>query len=94
MQRQLNDTDKSLPINIYCEFRWLEFSNEKTEWLKGKKNKWTATKATARRSSPHAVYKRLTSTLKTHISAKWGDGKRYPCNYKSKENRDLYRSNG
>lgn len=72
----------------------LNFLMKRQNGWKEKKNKWTATKATARRSSPHAVYKRLTSTLKTHISAKWGDGKRYPCNYKSKENRDLYRSNG
>ena len=52
-------------ISNYFKYKWIKCSNQDTDWLNGYKNKIHI----------YAVYKKLTTYLKTRIDWKWGDGK-------------------
>lgn len=54
------------PINNYFKCKWMKFSNQKTKWLIGLKNK----------THKYAFYKTFTLDLKIH-TLKMGNGKHY-----------------
>ena len=51
----------SMYINNYFKCKWIKFSNQKTDWLNGYKNK----------THIYAVYKKATSDLKIHRLRGW-----------------------
>jgi hypothetical protein len=51
---QIGNT-KSIIINSYSDYKWIQFSNQKTEWLEGLK----------KLTQLYAAYKRLTLLLST-----------------------------